>query len=68
MFFKQLSKGKELELDGTLHNDRNKRYAVYLVVLAVLLINETSMSIVVTLSSLDTILFSGQMDNPSGNM
>ena len=68
MFFKQLSKGKELELDGTLHNDMNKRYAVYLVVLAVLLINETSMSIVVTLSSLDTILFSGQMDNPSGNM
>ena len=68
MFFKQLSKGKELELDGMLHNDMNKRYAVYLVVLAVLLINETSMSIVVTLSSLDTILFSGQMDNPSGNM
>ena len=68
MFFKQLSKGKELELDGRLHNDMNKRYAVYLVVLAVLFRNESSMSIVVTLSSLDTILFSGQMDNPSGNM
>ena len=34
--------GKELELEGMLHNDMNKRHAVYLVVL---LRNETSMSI-----------------------